>query len=209
MTTKILVIDDHPVIQDALRLLMSNFVDISEVSIASSAEEGLQIGKASPSLQLISIDIGLPGASGAEAIRLFSRTFSNIPIVVISGSDSRRDVEAALRAGAKAFISKTASADTVHEAIKEILSGKLPDNPWIGNPGVNISLNSHSRDLTPQQQRILGLLCKGHRNKDIAALLDISEVTVKLHLSSIFRALQVTNRTEAVLAARHLGIALE
>ena len=207
MTAKILIVDDHPLVCSALTHLASNFVNNEEIAVAPTAENGLSIIKQHPALKLILVDIGLPGIRGAEAIAAYTKQCPSAHVVAISGSENRRDIAAALKAGAKAFISKAAPAATLSKLIEDALS----DTPFKTTTTTTTTLHTvideaNSHGLTKQQQKVLHLLCQGCRNKDIALTLKVAEITVKMHISSIFKVLNVSNRTEAVLMAQQLGI---
>ena len=208
MTYKILVVDDHPLICNALKHLFNTIVDEYDVITAATAEIGLSIVSTYAEIKLIFVDIGLPGVRGAEAVAAFVKRSPQSQVVAISGSEDRHDITAVLRAGAKAFISKSASPTAFTELVKGILADG-PLNARTITSLDNYSSNSDSIGLTRQQQKVLHLLCQSYRNKQIAEVLNIAEITVKTHISSIFLKLNVTCRTEAVLMARQLGFYLD
>lgn len=201
-----LVVDDHPLYRGALADLARTTFGDAAVFEASSAEAGLQMGAAQVGLRLILLDFRLPGLNGAEAVQAFHRRFPATAIVVVSASQERREGEAALRAGAKAFLSKASSMDAITEAIREVLAGQTLPLQWIPAHAQAL-FDPVMADLTSRQLEILSMLCQGHSNKEITLRLGIAVVTVKTHISAIFRALGVVNRTQAVLAAQRLGLA--
>lgn len=200
-----LVVDDHPLYRAALADLARILFGDAAVFEASSAEAGLQMGSTHTGLRLILLDFRLPGRSGAEAVQAFRRRFPDAAIVVVSGSEQRREGEAALRAGARAFLSKASSMDVITEAIRAVLAGKTLPLQWIPAHAQAL-FDPVMADLTSRQLEILSMLCQGHSNKEITLRLGIAVVTVKTHISAIFRALGVVNRTQAVLAAQRLGL---
>jgi DNA-binding NarL/FixJ family response regulator len=204
MEKTVLVVDDHPLFRKALVALVQETQACDTVLAASSAEEGLQRVRESK-VDLILLDLGLPGAAGVDAISLFRRT-CDASIVVVSASEHRQEIGAATRAGASAVVSKSVSMDTLRDVVQKALSDSLPEQKWI-RPAGSLSLgNEVKRTLTARQQEIAMLLMDGHSNKEIGMRLGLAEITVKTHLTAIFRLLGVVNRTQAVVAIRRLGV---
>jgi DNA-binding NarL/FixJ family response regulator len=201
-----LVVEDHPLYRDALALLLKGIFGEAGVRAAASAEDGLRLAEAASDLSLVLLDPGLPGINGVEAVAAFRRRWPELPIIAISASEDRRDASAALRAGAVAFVSKAASTEIVSDLVRRASAGALREPTWITASGVASLGEEASADMTPRQREILVLLCQGHPNKEIGLRLGLAEVTVKMHVSSLFRLLGVANRTQAVLAARRLGL---
>lgn len=204
MDKTVLVVDDHPLFRKALVSLVEETQACSTVLAAASAEDGLarvREGK----VDLILLDLGLPGIAGVDAIALFRRA-SEAPILVVSASEHRQEVAAATRAGASAVVSKSVSMDALKDIVRQALHGTLPEQKWV-RPAGSLSLGEESgRGLTPRQQEIATLLMEGHSNKEIGMRLSLAEITVKTHLTAIFRVLGVVNRTQAVVAIRRLGL---
>jgi DNA-binding NarL/FixJ family response regulator len=204
-----LVVEDHPLYRDALSHVLQSIFGADGVHAASTAEEGLKVAAASiAELRLVLLDPGLPGLQGCEAIAAFRRALPGVAVIAISASDDRREAAAALRCGASAFISKAASTEIVSDLVRRVLSGELKEPIWIGSSGVEGAYEESAADLTPRQIEILALLCQGHPNKEIGLRLGLAEVTVKMHVSSVFKVLGVANRTQAVLEARRRGLYL-
>jgi DNA-binding NarL/FixJ family response regulator len=201
-----LVVEDHPLYRDALMHVLRQIFDAERVHCASSAEEGLKLAGAATDLRLVLLDPGLPGIQGFEAIAAFRRALPEVAVLAISASDDRREAAAALRAGATAFISKAASTEVVAGLVRRVAAGERVEPVWISASGAEGSPEAAREGLTPRQKEILVLLCQGHPNKEIGLRLGLAEVTVKMHVSSVFRALGVANRTQAVLEARRRGI---
>ena len=200
-----LIIEDHPFFSDALSLFLKDQLDCSNVRIAHSIEDVLANCAELDQISLILMDLGLPGLRGVDAVQLLKKKFLSAAIVIISASDDRREIDAVLRAGAKAFISKSIPNVEVKKALQEILSGKELDTQNISCVPGNTDMSPLRSCLTERQAEVLKLLCLGMSNKEICLRLKVAEVTVKIHISAIFRALGVLNRTQAVLAARRFG----
>lgn len=194
-----LVVDDHPLYRGALVTLVRSVFRADAVQEVGTAEAGLGV-MTTPDLVLL--DFRLPAMNGAEAVKAFRLRFPRAAIVVISASEERREADAAMRAGARAFVHKTESLDAIGDVIRQVLEGATIEPRWVGDP----ALASAATDLTSRQVEILAMLCEGLSNKEIALRLGLALITVKMHVSAIFRSLGVVNRTQAALAARRLGL---
>jgi DNA-binding NarL/FixJ family response regulator len=206
MSTTALVVEDHPLYRDALAQLLGRIFGAEQVSVAASAEEGLRVAAASPGLRLILLDPGLPGMNGVEAIVAFRRNCPDAALIAVSASEERRDAVAAFRAGALAFVSKAASNEVLSDIVRRAAAGELGEALWVTPGSATTVTDAPLPELTPRQIEILALLCQGHPNKEIGLRLGLAEVTVKMHVSSVFKVLGVANRTQAVLEARRRGL---
>lgn len=203
MYKTVLVVDDHPLFRKALVNLVQEMKVCSDVVAASSAEEGLQRAR-SDRLDLILLDLGLPGAAGVDAISLL-RAHSNARIVVVSASEHRQEIAAVTRAGASIVVSKSVSMETLKDIVLRALTGALPQQKWIRPAGMLTLVDDSGPGLTARQREVATLLMEGYSNKEIGMRLGLAEITIKTHLTSIFRQLGVVNRTQAVVAIRKLG----
>jgi two-component system, NarL family, nitrate/nitrite response regulator NarL len=203
MSGSALIIDDHPLYRDALMQLLSA-VGETGIRVANSAEEALRMSFVLAEPRIILLDFQLPGISGTEAIAAMLRRFPGVPIIAVSASEDRRDASAALRAGARHFISKAVSTEVLSEVIRRVIAGDYSSPPWITPAGAGAPEVDSNSPLTPRQLEILSLLHLP--NKEIGLRLKLAEVTVKMHVSAIFRVLEVANRTQAMQAARNLAI---
>jgi two-component system, NarL family, nitrate/nitrite response regulator NarL len=207
MSGSALIIDDHPLYRDALAQLLRTILSESSIQAASSAGEGLRVAEGLPGLRLVLLDFALPGMSGTEAIATILRKFPTVVIIAVSASEQRRDATAALRAGAKQFISKAVSTEVMADAIRRVLAGDFSAPRWLTPTGEGVLDACESTLLTPRQLQILSQLHLS--NKEIGLRLGLAEVTVKMHVSSIFRTLNVANRTQATQVARSLSLVSE
>ena len=206
MKKSALIIEDHPIYRDALVVFMRALLGESKVVAVSSTEEGLGCAGNIDDLGLILLDLGLPGMNGVEAVISLRRKCPEAAIIVVSASEDRREAAAVLRAGAKAFISKAVSTKIISDVVQKILAGESLESPWITATGNQTIGDEPLLMLTPRQRETLVFLCQGYSNKEIGLRLGLAEITVKIHISSIFRALNVVNRTQAALAARRFGL---
>lgn len=209
MTNSVLIIEDHPLYCDALVPLLQEVFKDSKVVIAASAEEGLRLAANLFNLRLILLDLNLPGLGGSEAVAAFYQSYPTATIVVISASEDRRDVTAALRDGARAFISKNVSRSVMLDTIHRALAGKLSKPEWIRPEHNGVFLEEQTLPLNQRQHQILKLLARGCTNREIATQVGLAEITVKQHITVIFRVLGVENRSQALLAIRRFGFVSE
>jgi DNA-binding NarL/FixJ family response regulator len=205
MTDHALVVEDHPLYRGALAHLARSFFGESAVVEATTTEEALHRAASVDAVRLVLLDFRLPGIGGAEAVRALRRRCPAAAIVVVSASEDRRERDAAVRAGADAFVSKSCPTEVLMDAVRTILAGGRPDPRW-GLAGPITRDGVQDSALSPRQLEVLGLLCQGLSNKEISLHLNLALITVKMHVSAVFRVLGVLNRTQAVLAARRLGL---
>jgi DNA-binding NarL/FixJ family response regulator len=208
MSTRIIIADDHPLFRNALCQAVKQVVhdaDIMECDSISSLETLLT---AQSDVDLILLDLRMPGANGFSGLVLIRRQHPDIPVVVISASDDHMIMQRAIEYGASGFIPKASDLSQIADALQTVMNGSL----WL--PSVisqNPSNDEHEfaqrlKTLTPQQLRVFMMLTKGLLNKQIAGQVNVSEATVRTHMTAIFRKLGVRNRTQAVLAANYLNV---
>jgi len=229
---KVLLIDDHPLILSALQSVIRGLGDdLSVVGVASAraARETLQ---ASPDFDLVLLDLQLGDADGFDVLAEFRTTYPALPVVVVSASDRASDVIRAIDLGAMGFVPKRASNETLFEALRMVMSGGIyvppmtmaferePERPVgstvpgalrvVGRSASEAGFQAHvgidSLGLTPRQTDVLALLLKGQPNKLIARELGLSVETVKDHVAAVLRALNVSSRTQAVLAVSQMSL---
>ena len=213
VSMKLLIVDDHSVLREGLAALLKLLgADILVVQ-SRNAEEGLVALSTNSDLDVIVLDLVMPGTSGLEALSLFRRQRPDIPIVVLSSSEEPKDVRSALAAGAMGYVPKSANHHVLLSAIRLAMNGELYIPPLVLEQGSTSQLDAGIRTsfgndahLTERQIEVLSLLSQGKPNKSIATALGLSEKTVKTHITAIFKALNVVNRTQAAAAARLAGI---
>ena len=216
---KILIVDDHPLIREALRGLLVTLDDKMEVIEAGDCTAALAATARHPDLALILLDIHMPGMSGLDALSTFREQYPAVPVVVMSGSESRDDVMRAIDGGAMGFLPKSQPSRVMINALRLVLAGgvylpvEILGVPTASAAPANTSATGAGRlpadhGLTQRQTEVLALLVQGKPNKIICRELGLAEGTVKIHVTAILRALDVTNRTQAVFAVNRLGLKL-
>jgi len=203
LAPRVLIADDHPLYCDALRAVVPQACPGADISEANSQEQVLAAVAAGREFSLVLLDLNLPGATGLSCLSELRRVVPTTPIVVVSAVGDPKIMQDVIMGGACAFIPKSAPGQVLINALRVILAGGTYMPTGIvaalrGGEGT-----SHS-ELTQRQRRVLELLSTGLSNKRIARALDISEITVKAHVTAIFRKLGVTNRVQAGLEARRV-----
>jgi len=204
---RVLLADDHGVIRDGLGRLISA---LDGVVLVGTAPDGAQAVEQAALLHpdVVLMDLDMPVMDGIAATRLITAAQPQTAVVVLTAFSDRQRIMNALEAGACGYLLKDVDADEVGEALRAAARGESPLDPRVARTVLNARVIPEPKsDLSPRELEVLALLVQGLPNRLIARRLQISEKTVKAHLTSIFRELGVTDRTQAALwAARH-GIA--
>ncbi|EKF75881.1 transcriptional regulator DegU [Alcanivorax hongdengensis A-11-3] len=209
--TDILIADDHPLFRAALRQAVEASFSEASIHEADSLAALEQIGQQGQHFDVILLDLHMPGTHGFSGLIYLREQYRKVPLVVISATEDVDVIQRAIHFGADGFIPKSASVDTMTEAMRQIMDGKqwLPEKARRAMPPTlpdHTAMKERITSLTPQQFRVMGMLMEGMQNKVIAYELDVSEATIKAHMTAIFRKLGVRNRTQAVLALKDLAI---
>lgn len=203
------VVDDHPLFREALVGTLQRLHPDCRVSAAASFEQLQNLLEQESDFDLVLLDLHLPGRHGLSALAWLRGRHPQIPVLLISAHDDARIVQRALADGAAGFLSKSADSETIEQAIGRVLEGQtwVPDGLKSHENGDDeTDLVRRIGELTPQQYRILLMLGDGLLNKQIAWELEITEATVKAHMTAIMRKLEVSNRTQAVTLLNRLQI---
>jgi DNA-binding NarL/FixJ family response regulator len=208
---KILVIDDHPLIVEALAQLLPQFDPEFAMLAARDAAEATELLDNEPDIALVLLDLALPGARGLDVLGDLKLDYPGVPIVVLSATHDRATVLAALGAGAQGFIPKSANAETLLGAVRHVLDGGvyLPSDASPTPHGDGVHVEGGELGLTARQTDVLKLMVQGKPNKLICRDLTLSEGTVKVHVSAILKALRVRSRTEAIAVLASRGISVD
>lgn len=207
----ILLIDDHAMLREALKFYLPHLDPSIAVTTAGSLDEALERPPDGVEYDVVVLDFELPGVRGFAGYEAVAAWYPDVPVVVLAGAIQRNDALGLIDAGAAGVILKRLGADALMHALRLILSGEkylpvtLEDTPESGEDSAGAAPRNVAGEglgaLTLRQREVLALLKQGLPNKQIAARMGIQEVTVKLHLSAVFRKLGATNRTEAVRIA--------
>ena len=203
----ILVADDHPLFRQALAMAAENVCPDALIVQAATLGAATQAAEEHDRLALILLDLYMPGATGFSGIALLHAAQPETPILVVSSADAKLVATEAQRFGAIGFIGKDQDLSVMETAIRDALAGKHITVTAMDSELDDVA--AKLRSLTPTQLRVLLGVLEGRLNKQIAYDLGITEATVKAHMTAILKKLDVQNRTQAVLAARALGIGLD
>lgn len=204
----IIIVDDHPLFRDAMK---SSLVSLSaglKITEAGTLDEVTAQLAEKPDCDLVLLDLKMPGVQGLAGLAYLRAQYPSVPVAVVSGQEEAATIRRSFALGASGFIPKSTPADTMRQAVKAILAGEIwaPDVALDATPQDREldDLSKRLATLTPQQVRVLMMLRTGLLNKQIAFELDVSEATVKAHVSAILLKLNVDSRTQAVIAANKL-----
>ncbi len=230
MQYEVLIVDDHPLYREALMGAVAAACPDAALFAADSVAQLFDQLDRHPRVDLLLLDLNLPGAYGFNALAHLRGSHPELPVIVVSASDDARTMRQALAFGAQGFVSKSADASTIGHSVRAVLQGErvlplglgsvreagaeaatldastpdaLPLDAVLDVGALDVA--QRIAQLTPQQFRVLGMLCAGRLNKQIAHELEITEATVKAHMTAIFRKLGAANRTQAVLLASRLA----
>lgn len=209
-TYEILVADDHPLFRSALRqaLTLDLGDDVRLVEAASIAELESCLQE-KPDWDLVLLDLNMPGAYGFSGLVLLRGQYPQTPVVMISAQEEAAIINRSREFGASGFIPKSSSLETIQTAVRAVLDGDVWW-PIVTEEAASVSddirlASAGLASLTPQQFRVLAMVCDGLLNKQIAYELSVSEATVKAHVTAIFRKLNVRTRTQAALLLQQLS----
>lgn len=210
---QILVVDDHPLYRAALIGAIATACGDSRFVEADSVSALLTVLEGQAQADLLLLDLNLPDAYGFSALAHLRGAYPGLPVAIVSAMHDRRTVRQALAFGAQGFVSKSADAKTIGRSVQAILRGELVTPETLDAESESeadagaLAVAQRLAQLTPQQFRVFGMLCAGRLNKQIAHDLQITEATVKAHMTAILRKLGANNRTQAALLAGGLAIA--
>jgi two-component system nitrate/nitrite response regulator NarL len=215
---RLLLADDHDLVREALELLLRRWDQTIQIFHAASLHQALRSADENPDLDLILLDVRMPGMNRLAGLQVMRQRHPTVPVALITGFEASEIAATAIEAGAAGVIPKAISGKGLVAAIQLILSGEryIPDPRLLEHRGANSDgqLDGDVPDadmdkLTERERGVLMLLTSGVSNKEIARDLEIEVVTVAVHLSRIYRKLGVVNRTQAVRKAMELGMALD
>lgn len=206
---RFVIADDHPLFRGALKQALSSVGGDVEIMEAGDFEATKSLVSAQSEIDLLLLDLSMPGASGFSGLITLRGLDITIPVIVVSAHDDAETVRRSLELGASGFISKSASMESIRSSITTVLEGGIaaPVGLDLGaenDPEIS-DLFKRLRTLTPQQTKVLAMITGGLLNKQIAYELGISEATTKAHVSAVLQKLGVDNRTQAVILLSKLG----
>lgn len=215
---KILLVDDHALFRDGMHYVLRQLDAQVDIVDSGNFMDALNAAEANPDLDLALLDLHMPGSNGVTSVKLFRARYPGVPVVVVSGSEHRHDIENVISSGARGFISKASTSKIMVQALRIVLDGGIYLPPQLLQPadtgvepgtGDGRSWRTNEFGLTLRQMEVLQQLARGLTNKDIAQAIGLAEGTIKIHVAAIFSALRVNTRRDAVRAAQRLGLIAE
>lgn len=208
---EILIADDHPLFRDALRRTVAQILPDARLLEADSVDSLSELAQRHQQAELVLLDLNMPGAHGFSALVYMRAAFPTLPVLIVSAREDPALMRRALGHGASGFIPKSADVEQIAKAINAVLDGDTWLPPGVSSSAVSLdpeeeALASKIAELTPQQYRVLTMVCNGLLNKQIAYELNVSEATIKAHMTAILRKLGAHSRTQAVLLAGKLTV---
>jgi DNA-binding NarL/FixJ family response regulator len=212
---KVLVVEDHALVREGLVQTLRRLEEDVLVFEAADCESAGNLLEQAQDFDLVLLDLGLPGVDGLTSLGVFRQRFPAVPVVIVSAYDDAHTVNRALKNGASGFVPKAYSSDRLIAALREVLDGRIfvpeqlvPVNPGSELPHTPIGGDAHPAEfgLTERQAEVLALMAHGKSNRGIAEQLGLTEGTVKIHITAIFKSLGVSSRTQALIAVSRYGI---
>ncbi|QQO12149.1 response regulator transcription factor [Bradyrhizobium diazoefficiens] len=210
---KVLIVDDHALIREALHSVLKQLNREAVIFQASNSQQAMCIVEEHPDISFILLDINLPDRDGFSVLRELRQRYATIAIVILSSSDDQDTVKRAFKLGALGFIPKTTEREVILNAIKLVFSGGvyIPSQMLEETRSLRLIAEPATRDsfkgigLTDRQIEVLALLMKGRSNKVIAKTLNMAVPTVKNHITAVLKALGVASRAEAIIKVGKMG----
>ena len=200
---KILIADDHPLFRAGMRHVLLQLADAVEIEEADDHAAAMVRLAKHDDIALVLLDLLMPGVQGLTSLDIITKKFPALPVVIMSASEDRAEMQRALDGGALGFIQKSATAAVMLHALRLVLAGGVYVPPALvqGTANNESHLPSKHDELTPRQSAVLSRVIEGKSNKAIATELGLTEATVKAHVTAVFKALRVSNRMQAAIAA--------
>lgn len=211
---KALLVDDHALFREGMKFMLRHLRPDLEIHQASTVREATAVLERAKPVDLILLDLQLPGMRGLDALRAMRSFDESVPIVVLSGAEDSATVHGAIDGGAMGFIQKSVNPDAMIEAVEAVLAGKvaLPDSVLAGAASIADGDASGAPStlldtlgITGRRAEVLLLLARGMSTKGIARELGISDTTVKTHIQAVYEALNVHSRTQAIFKLARQG----
>ena len=210
---KILLMDDHALFRAGMHYVLRQMDEQVLILDANSLQAALECAEQNPDLDLALLDLSMPDNDGLTSVKLFHARYSKIPIVVVSGTTRRGEIEQVMKSGVHGFIHKSSTSKVMVKALRMVLDGGIYVPPQLAHRAVPSASQvdrrrwrSNEFGMTLCQVQVLQYLAQGMSNRDIADAIGLAEGTVKVNLAAVFHALRVNNRMEAVHAGQRFGL---
>lgn len=213
---KLIVVEDHALVREGLAQILRQIDENIEIVAVSDCVAASTLLEQGNQFDVMLLDLGLPGVDGLSGLRSFREQYPAMPVVILSAHDDVSTVSKAMKYGAAAFVPKAYSSDRLLSVLRDVLAGQVVPPDLLGPGSAAVArhkpVSAHAKPadfgLSKRQTEVLGLMARGKSNRDIGALLGLTEGTVKIHLTSIFKVLGVSSRTQAMVVVARRGIRL-
>ena len=209
-TGRYIIVDDHPLFRGALRQALTVAFKTAEINEAGSLDELMVQLQGGSEVDLVLLDLAMPGVQGFSGLLLLRREHPEVPVIVVSATDDAATIRRCIEFGASGYVPKSQPVEHIRDAVRKVMSGEVWIPADVSMEGAAATgdreLAQRLSALTPQQMRVLMMLGEGLLNKQIAFKLNVSEATIKAHVSAILQKLGVDSRTQAVIAISKIGM---
>ena len=207
-TPSFIVADDHPMVRDALALALRAAFPKAEVALAGTLDEASGAIAARPDVDLVILDLDMPGMQGLAGVSALRASYPSAPLVIVSATRNAAAMRQVVEMGAAGFIPKSAPMEEIIASVRAVMRGEivLPPNAGDALSSTDADLATRAARMTPQQHRVFALMAEGKPNKIIAYDMQIGEATVKAHVTEILRKMGVHSRTQAIVLAQRLAL---
>jgi len=210
---KILLADDHVLFREGVGFVLEGLgiPDLKVIEVGNFAQAE-QIIRKNGDVALVLMDLSMPGMDGLAGLQVLRRQVPDVPVIILTASEDPRHVRRAMEAGARGYVTKTASSESMLTGIRAVLAGGIHVSPslTLAMPEAEQQTTAKAAavlgQLTPRQVDVLAMLRKGKSNKEIGRELNLAEITVKMHVTAILKVLGVANRTQAAIVAEQMGL---
>jgi DNA-binding NarL/FixJ family response regulator len=203
-----IVADDHPMVRDALALALRAAFPRAEVALAGTLDEASGAIAARPDVDLVILDLDMPGMQGLVGVSALRASYASAPLVIVSATRNAAAMRQVVEMGAAGFIPKSAPMEEIIASVRAVMRGEIVLPPSAGDAlsSTDADLATRAARMTPQQHRVFALMAEGKPNKIIAYDMQIGEATVKAHVTEILRKMGVHSRTQAIVLAQRLAL---
>jgi DNA-binding NarL/FixJ family response regulator len=207
-TPSFIVADDHPMVRDALALALRAAFPKAEVALAGTLDEASGAIAARPDVDLVILDLDMPGMQGLVGVSALRANYPSAPLVIVSATRNAAAMRQVVEMGAAGFIPKSAPMEEIIASVRAVMRGEIVLPPSAGDAlsSTDADLATRAARMTPQQHRVFALMAEGKPNKIIAYDMQIGEATVKAHVTEILRKMGVHSRTQAIVLAQRLAL---
>ena len=204
----ILLVEDHALVREGLSQILRQLDGEVRIHEAENGDSAVRLLEMVDDIDLVLLDLALPGVDGLTWLATQRKRYPALPMVVVSAYDDAQTVNRVMKGGAAGFVSKAAPADQLLDALSRVLAGEIVE-PVASRPAAlgadlppesSVTVKARDFGLSPRQAEVLTLMSKGKSNREIAQLLGLTEGTVKIHATAIYKALGVNSRTQALVA---------